>query len=174
MQILHRVSKILFLRKYNMINTYEKPLHEILRNIHKMETREERIEALRDLGKSQAMVNDLLACQFNEWIQDAICLPEGELPESMVKFSGEKNYPKELISAFGKFAHLINTPANNLPTSKRERIFVELLEGVHPKDAEIVMKVFTKQKWPFHRTITKALVRDALPKLLDKPIWVKE
>ena len=156
-----------------MIETYDKQLHEVLRKIHKMETREERVEALRDLGKIQPVVNDLLACQFNDWVQEKICIPEGELPENMVKFSEEKSYPKELISTYQSFGNFINTPMNRTPQPRRERIFIEMLEGIHPKDAEIVMKVFTKQRWPFHRTITKAVVKDALPKLLDKPFWVK-
>lgn len=156
-----------------MIETYDKQLHEVLRNIHKMETREERVEALRNLGKIQPVVNDLLACQFNDWIQENICIPEGELPSDMVTFSSEKNYPKELIKSYRNFAQFINMPATRTPQAKRERIFIEMLEGIHPKDAEIVMKVFTKQKWPFHRTITKAVVKDALPNILNKPFWVK-
>lgn len=150
-------------------------LHEILKEIHQMETREERIEALRNIGgKEQAMVNDLLACQFNKWIQDSMALPDGELPEGMAKFFEGDKPPAELVRLHGKFANFIRLPGNrNLPQAKREHEFFNLLKTIHPKDAEIVMKVFTKQKWPYYRTIAGKVVSEAFPKLVEKPTWAK-
>ncbi len=149
-------------------------LHEILKEIHQMKTREERVEALKNIGgKEQAMVNDLLAIQFNEYLNERIGLPDGEMPEGMVTFAEEDKNKFELVRLTGQFATFLNCPFKQVGLqSKREKMFIDMLQGIHPKDAEIVLAVFTKLKWPYYRTITKQVVGDALPKLLDKPTWI--
>ena len=102
-------------------------LHEILKEIHQMKTREERVEALKNIGgKEQAMVNDLLAIQFNEHLNERIGLPDGELPDGMVTFAEEDKHKFELVRMTGQFATFLNCPFKQVGLqSKREKMLSE-------------------------------------------------
>lgn len=154
------------------IELYKKDAHEILQKISNMATREERIEALRDLKDAQAMINDILAIQFNRYIQDHISIPDGPIPEDFVTISPEASFPSSLHKQYRNFKNLLRVPSNHNPQAVRERIFKEIVESVHPKDAQLVINLFTKQKWKYGG-ISRKVVEDALPKLLEKPVWVK-
>jgi hypothetical protein len=47
---------------------------------------------------------------------------------------------------------------------KREMMFIRMLESIHPEDAKIVVAMLTR-KLPT-KGLTKALVKEAFPKLL--------
>tara|TARA_B110000444_G_C18573732_1_gene470639 strand:- start:522 stop:686 length:165 start_codon:yes stop_codon:yes gene_type:complete len=50
-----------------------------------------------------------------------------------------------------------------MPSYKREKIFLSILEGVHPKDAEIVINMVNKK--PIEG-ISKPIVEEAFPGLI--------
>ena len=49
---------------------------------------------------------------------------------------------------------------------KREKMFLDILEVIHPKDADVVVGMINK-KMPY-KGITKKLVQEALPGLISK------
>lgn len=55
----------------------------------------------------------------------------------------------------------------NLTKMKRESLYIELLESVHPKDAEILNSAKTK-KLPY-KGITLKLIKQAFPDLIEEP-----
>lgn len=54
--------------------------------------------------------------------------------------------------------------ADSMPAWKRERKFIEMLESIHPSDAELVLSMVEK-KSPV-KFLTKKLVQEAFPKLI--------
>jgi len=52
-----------------------------------------------------------------------------------------------------------------MSTLKRERICIELLESIHPEDAELVVSMINKK--PFGGGITPKLVNEAFPNLVS-------
>jgi hypothetical protein len=57
-------------------------------------------------------------------------------------------------------------PADKMLPVKRERIFINVLESVHPKDAELLIKMINKES--LGKSITKKLVQEAFPGLITK------
>lgn len=57
----------------------------------------------------------------------------------------------------------VNPKATQLKDYKRESMFIQLLEGIHPEDAKIVLQV--KDKKPF-KGISAAVVKEAFPSIL--------
>jgi hypothetical protein len=55
-------------------------------------------------------------------------------------------------------------PGDKLPAYKRESIFIGILEGVHPKDAELVIGMINKET---PKGLTKPIVEEAFPGLLQ-------
>ena len=47
---------------------------------------------------------------------------------------------------------------------KRERMFIDMLESIHPRDAELVCNMINKK--PPMKGITEKLVKEAFPDLL--------
>jgi len=54
--------------------------------------------------------------------------------------------------------------ADSMPAWKRERMFIQMLESIHPADAELVLSMVEK-KSPV-KFLTKKLVQEAFPKLI--------
>lgn len=81
--------------------------------------------------------------------------------------------PCELIDIEGVLVREINRKAyiflqggnNNLKQSRREELFIQLLETLPPKDAEMLIQIKDK-KLPF-RGITKSIVNEAFPGLIN-------
>ena len=55
-------------------------------------------------------------------------------------------------------------PGDELPTYKRERILFEILEGVHPDDAKLVVSMINKKKL---EGISRPVIEEAFPGLLQ-------
>ena len=54
----------------------------------------------------------------------------------------------------------------NLTRARREQLFIQFLEGIHPKDAEFVIAMKDK-KSPF-KMLTKQVVSKAFPEILPE------
>ena len=55
---------------------------------------------------------------------------------------------------------------DNLTQFRRENKFIQLLESVHPEDAEYILKMVAKK--PPCRYITKKIVQEAFPNLITE------
>ena len=49
--------------------------------------------------------------------------------------------------------------------SKKETLFIGLLEGIHPKDAELVVNMINKEKI---EGLTKNVIKEAFPNLISE------
>ena len=88
-------------------------------------------------------------------------LPEGEPPYTK---SDGHNHATNLLRANTQFKYFTkNGPGSKMPAVKREKIFIGLIEGVHPEDAQLVINMVNKT--PIEG-ISKNVVKEAFPGLL--------
>ena len=129
----------------------DKPLiSEILVNTNKLKTREDRIKYLHD--QECTALKDVLRIAFDETI--SLALLEG------------KNKPSELRFEYPRFRNFVKSASPNLNQFKRETKFVELLESIHPDDAQLFCDA--KDKKIKLKYITKATIKAAFPDLIKK------
>jgi hypothetical protein len=137
---------------------------EVFQKADTAKTKEEKIKILRD-NDSQPL-RAMLYLNFNpdtKWN-----LPDGEPP-----FKKEREVPAGLseTTLYRETRRLyIWTQETNLPKSKREKLFIELLEGVHWTEAEMLCAVKDKRLHKMYKSLKEPLVREAFPGLLPAPV----
>lgn len=159
------------------IQTYTRTAYEIFEEISAMKKRDEKVAELKTYFDN-SMIVQLLVLGFNDYVKQAIVLPDSvPTPKTHEKDekglyipSPENSHPSNLIKEHKKLWMFINksksTPKNIL---RIERIYLGMLESIHPKDAELLANVMAGV-WPYKK-ITKAMVKEALPFVLNKPEW---
>ena len=89
-------------------------------------------------------------------------LPQGKPPYQV---SSEASYPANLHKENRKFAYLVERgKSNDISPMKRETIFIGILEGIHPRDAEICVSMINKEV--LAKGLTRNVVNEAFPGLL--------
>ena len=137
---------------------------EVFQKADTAKTKEEKIKILRD-NDSQPL-RAMLYLNFNpdtKWN-----LPDGEPP-----FKKEREVPAGLseTTLYRETRRLyIWTQETNLPKSKREKLFIELLEGVHWTEAEMLCAVKDKRLHKMYKSLKEPLVRETFPGLLPAPV----
>jgi hypothetical protein len=106
-------------------------------------------------------LKDVLRATFDKKVQ--FNLPGGEPPYTA---SEEHNHPSNLLREHKNFMYFVKgiKAGDDLPAYKREKIFLGMLEGVHPSDARILVDMINK-KAP--KGITRPVVEEAFPGLLQ-------
>jgi hypothetical protein len=154
--------------------------HEILELACKQRTRPKKIEVLQKY-KNDALVS-LFIWNYDESVISLI--PYGEVPYSSntdispgngtLSSAIQKQIDDKMVDAIGsnqrtslreeytKFYNFIKGGNDSLSSIRRETIFIQLLEGLHPKEAEILClvkdkKLTDKYNLPFD------LIREAYP-----------
>lgn len=142
-----------------MALTHKMQVFEIFDKAMKAKNREERIKVLQE--NDIMPVLDILRGTFDETIQWN--LPDGTPPYTP---NEESSPPSTLLKQHLNFKYFVKglRESSSLNKVKREKMFIDLLEAVHPRDAELVVSMINK-KSP-HRYLTKKLVQDAFPSLI--------
>ena len=87
-------------------------------------------------------------------------MPEGAPPYTACD---AHNAPSNLHKKWKDFGYFTGNQAQKLGKIKVERMFIQLLESIHPQDAKIVLQM--KDKKPF-KGLTTAVVQEAYPNLI--------
>ena len=136
-----------------------KLVHEVIDLARKKRSKAEKIEVLQQ-NESWAL-KDVLRGTFDDSVEWN--LPKGEPPPYTA--SEEHNAPANHLGQNTQFKYFVKGgPGDKMPKFKREKIFLGLLESVHPKDAELVVGMINK-KLPVDG-ITKNVVKEAFPNLI--------
>jgi len=106
-------------------------------------------------------LKELLKYAFHPDIKFA--LPSGSPPFKTVGSPDEYN-PTYLYPNIKKFYLYIEGGHDGLTALRREQLFVQMLEGLHPKEADVVLQV--KDKKLKFRGLTYKLVKDTFPEIL--------
>ena len=91
-------------------------------------------------------------------------LPEGTPPYKTFVGSVDENNPTYLYPNVRKFYLFIEGGHEGLSQLRREQLFVQLLEELHPTEAEVVIQV--KDKKLNYRGLTYKLVKKTFPEIL--------
>lgn len=130
-------------------------IYEVLEQTASKRHKAQKIEFLQN-NESWAL-KDVLRGTYDDTVRWN--LPVGAPPFTAAP---EHSHPSSLLREnknFGYFA--VGGP--DMPSYKRERVFISILEGVHPKDAEIVVNMVNKKPLD---GISKPIVEEAFPGLI--------
>lgn len=134
-------------------------ISEILQNASKLTKKEEKIEYLRT--NYNPVLGNILKYTFNkEYVWD---LPPGDPPYKPNEFPDSHGM---LYTEARKLYLFLRGGNPNLTPFKREMLFINLLETVHPEDAKLLLSVKDK-KLPY-KGLTLNLIKEAYPGLIDE------
>lgn len=134
-------------------------LYEFLLKVSKLKKTQEKVDAIK--FNDSLPLRIILQGAFDpsvEWL-----LPEGEPPYKPNDLVDQEHV---LIREIEKLRYFIKGFYDNLNQTKREQMFVELLERVSPDDAKLLVAIKDK-KMPFPG-ITVQHVKEGLPGLIPE------
>ena len=145
-------------------------VYEILEKASTAKTKEEKVQILKD-GNSFAL-RTVLQGGMDSSIE--FILPEGAPPYSS-EDAGKWGYtPSSIQRAAKKFRFFVKGgPGEKMKAVKREKMFIDLLETMHPKEAEllVLMKdkgLIKKTGTAHYKGVAKQLVLVAFPDLIKE------
>lgn len=138
-----------------------KHIPEILDEVNKAPSKAERIRLLQQYNVRP--LRTILAMAFDKNIE--LDLPDGAPP-----FKRDEREPVGLSSAslYTESRRLARTAKSDpLPKMRKEMLFVQILEGIHWQEADLVIAAKDKQLEKLYKNITREVVRKAFPNLLS-------
>ncbi len=138
-----------------------KHVFEILEKVSNAKTKKEKITLLRE--NDIMPLRDVLRGTFDDAIQWN--LPDGVPPYTP---NIPESPPSSLFKQHLKFKYFVKglRESSGLNPIRRERMFIDILEAIHPRDAEILVEMINKKSSV--KGLTKELIKEAFPGLLVK------
>jgi hypothetical protein len=141
-------------------------IFEILRDASKQTTEGKKADFLRKVGDNFAIKSILQGC-FNPAVKFLLPLgapPYQEADPTMVE--------TRLYSMSKRFNIFVENGRAVASQTKREMMFIELLESIHPEDAKVVLNMVAKKEpW---EGITHAVAHKAFPNHVPAPEVIVE
>lgn len=136
-------------------------IFEIFEKLENVKTKSEQINVLKNNDIMPLL--DVLRGTFDDSIQWN--LPDGEPPYTP---SLPESAPSSLLKQHLKFKYFVKgfKESDSLNKIRRERMFIDILESIHPKDAEVLIAMINK-KSP-SESLTKDVIQEAFPGLIQK------
>lgn len=135
-------------------------ISEVLQKVSNAKTKAEKIKLLNDYN-SQTL-RSLLIWNFDESVESL--LPPGEVPYTANEApAGTEHTLLEQESK--RFYYFVSAGRTNISQMKREQMFIQMLEGLHKSEAEILTLVKDKKLGTKYR-ITRATVEEAFPQIV--------
>ena len=106
-------------------------------------------------------LKELLKYAFHPDIK--FLLPPGKPPFKTVGSPDEYN-PTYLYPNIRKFYLFVEGGHDGITTLRREQLFIQMLESLHPKEADLVIQV--KDKKLNYRGVTYKLIKETFPEIL--------
>ena len=140
--------------------TRSKQLFELLQSIDVLDTREEKLDTIKGIVSRYPAFNDYVRCIFDENI--SFNLPEGRPPYTPSSEAHPTSWNKEHM----RLPYFVKGSGHDdMNPVKRESMWIQLLEGIHPEDAALVADM-TDRRLPRGSTLTKELLNEAVPGLI--------
>jgi|TARA_B100000378_G_C18046272_1_gene412096 hypothetical protein len=133
-------------------------ISEVIKKASNAKTKAEKIKILQE-NNSQAL-RSVLKWNFEPKIISDI--PEGEVP--FKRNDAPIGTEHTMLEREAKNLWRFIKGANSLARFKREQLFIQMLEGLHESEADIICLVKDKQLHKKYR-ITKAVVTSAFPNI---------
>jgi len=131
--------------------------HEILELVDKQRTKAKRIEFLKEYDNDA--LKALLIWNFDDSVISL--LPDGHVPykENEVPVGTDHT---SLRREYRQLYHFVKGGNDGLSSLRRETMFIQMLEGLHPEEAALLCLVKDKQLGKKYK-ITKEMVSEAFP-----------
>ena len=131
-------------------------LSEVLELVSKAKTKDKKIQILRQHNTDALRM--VIKSSFDPNIEWA--LPEGEVPY-IPNDAPEGTEHNVLSYEARKLFHYIKGGNNGLTQSKRESMFVQMLEGLHEKEAELIVAAKDKILHQKYKGLSVNVVKEA-------------
>ena len=135
-------------------------LNEILDYVESQKTKAKKVQALQEYRDDS--LTAILIWNFDDRVQSAI--PEGQVPykENEVPVgTAHTSLRREWKNLF----HFIKGGNDELSSLRRETMFIQMLEGLHPEEAKIICLVKDKNLTEKYK-LTQDLVAEAFPDIV--------
>jgi len=141
---------------FNMPDTYTPLLSEVLKKVHNAKTKEKKIELLKQYDCEPLRM--VIKSSFDpnlEWL-----IPEGEVPFKANE-SEEGTEHTMLRKEARKLYRFIRGGDTTLPQFKRENMFIQMLEGLHITEAQLLIDAKDKKLHQVYKGLSKEVVKEA-------------
>ena len=135
-------------------------LHEILELVDEQKTKAKKVSVLKEYRDDS--LTAILIWQFDDSVQSA--LPDGPVPykpNDVPEGTDHTSLRREWKTLY----HFIKGGNDSLSGLRRESMFVQMLEGLHPREAEIICLVKDKELSKKYK-VTRAVVEEAFPDIV--------
>ena len=133
-------------------------LHEVLQKVSNAKTKAEKIKILQE--QNTPALRQILIANFDESVVSM--LPEGDVPYTKNDAPEDTEHTK-LLHEYRKL-YLFFKGGANISQTRRETLFIQLLEGLHAGEAEVLSLMKDKKigkRWK----VTKQCVEEAFPQI---------
>ena len=134
-------------------------ISEVLQKVSNAKTKAQKIKLLQEHNTDTLRM--LLIWNFDESVYSAV--PSGEVPYEVNEAPAGTEHTK-LEHESRLFYHFIEGANQNLTQTRREQMFIQMLEGLHKDEAEVICLVKDKKLGKRYK-ITKATVSEAFPQI---------
>jgi len=137
-----------------MVNKITLHIFEVIKKAASQNKKADKIAILKQ--NETFALRTILQGTYNENV--VFSLPVGDPPYEANRL---QSAPSNLLKQAKRLGYFVESSQMN--QIKKERMFIQLLEAVHPEDAKIVLQM--KNKTPF-KGISSAVVKEAFPNIL--------
>jgi len=134
-------------------------ISEVLQKVSNAKTKAEKVKLLRQYNTPA--LRSLLIANYDDSVISM--LPQGEVPYVPNDAPAGTEHTK-LEHEFRKLYLFFKGGSNSLQQSKRESLFIQMLEGLHEDEARVLCLVKDKTLGKKYK-ITKACVEEAFPSI---------
>jgi hypothetical protein len=135
-------------------------IHEVFELVVKQRTRQDKINILKEY--EDPSIKAIFIWNFDESVISVI--PDGPVPykENEVPVGTDHT---SLRREYKNLYHFVRGGNDTLSSLRKETMFIQLLEGLHPKEAEIVCLIKDKKLTSKYK-ISHDLVKEAYPDIV--------
>ena len=132
-------------------------IHEILNLVEEQKTKAKKIDILREYRDDS--LTAILIWNFDDSVVSAV--PEGQVPykENEVPVGTDHT---SLRREWKNLFHFIKGGNDSLSALRRETMFIQMLEGLHPEEAKIICLVKDKNLTQTYN-LTQDIIAEAFP-----------
>ena len=136
-------------------------IHEILNLVEEQKTKAKKIDILREYRDDS--LTAILIWNFDDSVVSAV--PEGQVPykENEVPVGTDHT---SLRKEYRNLYHFVKGGNDSLSAIRRETMFIQMLEGLHPQEADILTLVKDGGLERQYPKITRGVVETAYPDIV--------
>ena len=132
-------------------------IHEVLELVSKQRTKAKKIDLLREYRDDA--LTAILIWNFDETVKSA--MPEGQVPFKSNDVPVGTDHTS-LRREWRQLYHFVKGGNSSLSGLRRETMFIQMLEGLHPKEAEIICLTKDKRLTESYK-LSYDVVKEAYP-----------